>query len=74
MSDLFGTTSIVYEKSFPTYINFHEPSRWATVEFMNNDRGRVEIELAQDDLSHLEDMLYDNSTEYDITVTIIPRK
>ena len=72
MDNLFGSKTIVYEKAFPTFIKADE-SLWVTVEFMTRERGRVEIEIAENQISGL-DLLLDNTTEYDITVTITPRK
>jgi hypothetical protein len=73
MSDLFGGLTVVYEKTFPTFITVNRTTQWLTVEFMNDEKGRVEIELDKDGAGDIIDRFYDNKTKYDITVTIRPR-
>jgi len=49
-----------------------EEADYVIVEFMNREHGRVEIETGFNNVAHLD--FKDNEMEFDITVTITPRK
>ena len=74
MADLWGSQSVFYKKSFPTHVEEWLSKDLYTVEFMNPDGGRVEIELSAQQVENLDMDFTDASVEYDIQVIITPRK
>ncbi len=74
MDNLFGSKSVFYKKSFPTHVEEWLSKDLYTVEFMNPDGGRVEIELSAQQATDLGMDFKDGNVEYDIQVIITPRK